>query len=282
MRGSSLKIGWLIYKQAGWRDWVKVVVSYLLPIIYKLGITKEQVFSWLEELASRTTKASILESKLPAALKEKLLSVMSEAMVNSGLPSSDFVLEVMKELNEPQPGYRWKKDALGSQRLVRQKGPKSTERPLLRGARFRDKAFVGLWWYTDDSKSRNHRKLQALLRKYGGKVFHREKSGVGFWEYFGGIVVPEDEARSIGSDLYFIAEDFKAEEGDRDYRLSATRLEPLSENKPIHGHDVITLPGIFLSQKYNWELNLPDLINGRSKNSKLNAAVKKLLQDYGK
>ncbi len=268
----------LVYKVAGWRDWVNVIANYLFAIIHRFKLTKEQVVEWLQRFVP-----SLKEGAVPAELiPDDLVKMMAEAMASINIPSGKFIQALIQRLDDPPPGFRWKVDDLGNHQLVKQVGRPSKEKPPTRGARFRDKAFVGVWWYTDDAKSRNHVRLRSEIRKQGGSIFHKVKSDVGVTEYWGYAIVPSSEARFVGGDLLSFLEALKEEEGDRDFRLSAIDLSSLGNNEPVKASDVITAAGIFPSVKFNWEYNLPDVINGRLKDSKANAAVKQLLLNYGK
>lgn len=278
MSSNTRRVGSLIYKTAGLREWVDVVATYLLSVIYKLGLSKSQVKSWLDKLASKSKQARIDSSLIP----DDLVRLISTALANIDVPAGDYYHAIQKRIfDDPGPGFRWKKGDLGEYYLVKQKhGPESTERPLHKGAKFRDKVFVGVWWYTDNARSSAHAKLRNALKRAGGGIFHKTPAGVGFTEYFAYAIVPEEEALSLGTDLLHLAEDLNAEEGDRDYRLSAVHLDSLADKETVKTSDTFTAPRIFKSQKFNWELNLPDVLNGRSKNPHLNTAVKQLLKAY--
>jgi hypothetical protein len=277
MTGRRVTIGNLVYRTAHWKDWVDVVAKRLFAIMYRLNVSVETMVGWLNKLKQKL--AGPLSSH---DVPEVVVDAVAEASAAANIPIGDFINSLTRRLLEDPPkGYRKKKDDLGQTFIVKQqRGPKSTERPVHKGAKFRNKVFVGGWWYTDNAKSRNNVKLRNLFKKAGGGVFHKERTGLGFLEYLAYAIVPESEALSLGLDLKQEADDLEAEEGDRDYRLSAVHLDSLAEGEPVKDSDTFTAPQIFKSVKFNWELKLPDLLNARSKNQKLNKAVKKLLKDY--
>lgn len=279
MANNSRRVGGLVYKTAGLREWVDVVSTYFLSIIYKLGLSKSQVTSWLKKLTAKKARQSKVD---PSLVPDELVRLISTALANIDVPAGDFLQAIQKRVfDDPGPGFRWKKGDLGEYYLIKQqRGPKSTERPLHKGAKFRDKVFIGAWWYTDTARSGAHAKLRNALKRAGGGIFHKTPAGAGFTEYFAYAIVPEERAASLGTDLLHLAEDLKAEEGDRDYRLSAARLDSLADRETVKASDTFTVPRVFKSQKFNWELNLPDVLNGRSKDQKLNSAVKQLLKAY--
>lgn len=274
-----MKLGDLRYRSANWKDWANVVVNQLFALMYKLGISVETMIGWLKKLQQKLADSGPFSSR---DIPEDVVGLLAKAISASNIPAGDFLRYCTQRLLEDPPkGYRKKKDDLGNTYIVKQtRGPKSTERPLHRGAKFRDKVFVGGWWYTDNPRGGNHARLRNLFKKAGGGIFHKEKSGLGFTEYYAYAILPEDEVLSFGMDILPYAEDLKAEEGDRDYRLSAARLDSLADGEPVKSSDTFTAPRLFKSTKFNWELNLPDVLNGRSKNQQLNAAVKDLLRQY--
>ena len=270
-----LRLAGLTYKVAGWYDLVNIVANRLYSIIYRLRISKEQVINWLEGLTSKEEKTARVPTEfVPDDLVEQVL----EAMARVDIPRGKFIQGLIKKISNPPAGYRWKKTDMGTY-LVKQKGPPSTERPLTRGKKFDNKALISIWWHTDESRGA-HQKLSRAIKKYGGKIYHRKKMGAGFTEYFAYIIVPIEEARDIGGDLSFYEEELQQDCSDAQLRLSAVNLSPLSDNKPVGGHDVITAPGIFKSQKLNWEYNIQDLINGRIVDGNISQKIKEILKNY--
>ena len=272
-----LKLAGLTYKVASWYDLVAMVANIFFGIIYKLGLTREQVVGWLENLLkTEEAKTATVPTQF---VPDELVDQLAAAMARVDVPSGQFIQALIKRIStDPPSGYRWRKTDQGTY-LVKQKGPPSKERPPTRGKKFDDKAFVGVWWHTDNSRGA-HARLQAAIKKLGGTVFHRKRMGAGFTEYFAGFIVPIDHVRDIGEDLAFFEEELVQDCPDAQLRLSAIDLSNLSENQPVLGHDAITIPRLFKSQKFNWEYNVQDLINGRVTDSALNTAIKTLLKNY--
>lgn len=271
-----LRLAGLTYRVAGWYDLVNIVANYFFSVIYRLHLSKEQVVGWLESLLKKEEKTARIPTEF---VPDDLVEQLAAAMARVDVPSGKFIQGLIKKIStNPPAGYRWKKTEGGTY-LVKQKGPPSKERPLTRGKKFDDKALVHIWWHTDESRGA-HRKLVNRIKRYGGKVYYRKKMGAGFTEYFAYIIVPVDEARDTGGDLSFYEEELQQDCSDAQLRLSAVNLSPLSENKPVGGHEVITAPGVFRSSKLNWEYEITDLINGRVKDGNINSAIKKILKNY--
>jgi len=247
--------------------------------MYKFELSVEQVVSWIEKLAPKLKQAvGPKDIKIP----KELTTLLAKTLANVDIPLGDFIYYVTKRLIEnPPSGYRLQKGDLGQLYVKKQKhGPKSTERPLHKGAKFRDKVFIGLWWYTDTPKSSASVKLRNALKHLGGGIFYKKPGGVGFTEYFGYAIVPQKEADAAGTNLKTHAEALKKESQDREYFLSAIRLDSLAEGDTVKTSDVFTVPDLFRSQKFNWELNLPEVLNGRSRERGVNLAMKDLLKSY--
>ena len=271
-----LRLAGLTYRVAGWYDLVNIVANYFFSVIYRLHLSKEQVVGWLESLLKKEEKTARIPTEF---VPDDLVEQLAAAMARVDVPSGKFIQGLIKKIStNPPAGYRWKKTDQGTY-LVKQKGPPSKERPLTRGKKFTDKAFISIWWHTDESRGA-HRKLVNRIKRYGGSIYHRKKMGAGFTEYFAYIIVPADEARDTGGDLSFYEEELQQDCSDAQLRLSAVNLSPLSENKPVGGHEVITAPGVFRSSKLNWEYEITDLINGRVKDGNINSAIKKILKNY--
>lgn len=263
----------LLSRTSSWLDWVRVVSKQLLGIIYRLGLTKERVFSWLEDFAAVHQKAAQPKPPIP----EELKVLVEKALEASGMEAGFFVRELLKTLENPSPEFRWERNDLGQRRLV--KVTNKTKNPsLAAGKRFLKKAWVGIWWYTDNPKTSAHIALRNLLKRNGGDIFYKIKSGAGVSEYFGYAIVGEDQAVSLGQALNDLAQELVSEEGPRDYRLSAASLRSLALHEPVKDSDTITESGIFKSQKFNWEYTLADVLNGRVRDQKLVAAVQALLK----
>lgn len=273
--------GHLSQRVASWLDWVSTLARYFFSVIYETGLTKEQVVGWLEKLvkSSPSTQAAVLS---PTIIPQSLVKKLAEAMAAVDIDSGSFYQALIRSLNDPPPGFKWKVDDLGQHRLVKFSQEPVKEKALAKGKLYHNKAFVGVWWYTDNSKSSACVRLRNTLTRNNGAIFYKVKSGADVTEFFGGCISKESRASQVGSELHHWAELLKSEEGPRDYRLSACSLSSLANHETVKASDTITISGLFKSMKYNWEYNLPDLLNGRLRDPKLATAVKQFLKTYGR
>ena len=260
---------------ASWLDWVAVLARYFFSTIYDLGLTKEKVVGWLGNLSAK--QAAVLA---PKTIPKSLVKRLAEAMASIDIPSGQFLQALIKALDVPPAGFKWKVDDLGNHRLVRFSQDPVREKGLARGQRFRKKAFVGVWYYTDDPKSSAAIRLRNAIKANNGEIFYKVKSGAGVSEFFAGCIVPETKVGQVGATLLARAEIFKSEDGPRDYRLSACSLQSLVEHVTIKSSDTITISGLFKSSKYNWEYTISDILNGRLRDAGLATSVKQFLKSH--
>jgi len=262
---------------ASWLDWIAVLARYFFSTIYDLGLTKEKVVGWLGNLSKTAKQATILA---PKTIPKSLVKRLAEAMAAIDIPSGQFLQALIKALDTPPAGFKWKVDDLGNHRLVRFSQEPIKEKGLARGQRFRKKAFVGVWYFTDDPKSSAAIRLRNTIKTHNGEVFHKIKSGAGVSEFFAGCIVPETKVGQVGIALLKWAELFKSEDGPRDYRLSACSLQSLVDHATVKASDTITISGLFKSSKYNWEYTVSDILNGRLRDAELAASVKSFLKSH--
>ena len=175
----------------------------------------------------------------------------------------DFQREVIREVmdGDPGPGYRWEMDTFGRRFLVKTRS-KVEERGMVRGKDFRNRTLIGIWWTTKNPRGSPHRSLIGWIRKNDGNVFLNWAYPDGGREYGGFVIVPSTSAPGTAEQAFnYVEKAIKDGEGD-EYRLSAVTLDALADGKRIENSDKIRLPHIN-SIKFNWEYNLPDLLNGR-------------------
>lgn len=271
-----------IYRVAGVRDVARLVVSYLWKWIYRLGLGKNQVIEWLWSLVPKGEREANTR-RLTAAtgvISDEMKVEISRILTHTGISLGDLVRYIVNEMDDPPPGYRWRKDPdTGDLRLIKH-SYKGEEKAIHRGRRFENQVFVGVWWATRKPSGPTNRKIQAILRRNKGGVFFKEKPGE-YTDYYGYAIVPLGKETGLGQQLKTLADQVK-DEGDGEYRLSAISLDALAERRKVTPEDVITLSGIYKSIKYNWELNLTDILNGRSKDNRINEGVKRVLVEFGK
>lgn len=262
-----------VYREAGVADVASWIAGKLFGWIYRLGLGKQQVIDWLRSLAPKKSAAA------PSYIPEDLKVQMAQLLASTGMVMGDLIREIIKELDDPPPGFRWKKDPdTGDLRLVKQ-SYKAPEKGLHWGKKFDGKVFVGCWWATDKPTGGANRKLQNLLKNFNGGVFYKKKTAE-YTDYFGyAILESTSQADAAGRTLMDAAEKV-IEEGDGEYRLSAIDLTPMSDRRKLTAADVYRLTGVFRSIKYNHEINLDDLLMGRV--PILKDPIKNLLKDYNK
>jgi hypothetical protein len=271
-----------IYRIAGVRDVARLITSYLWKWIYRLGLGKNQVIEWLWSLVPEKERKSSTR-RLTAAtgvISDEMKLEVARILSRTGMSIGDLARYIIEEMNDPPPGFRWRKDpASGDERLVKH-SYKGEEKAIHRGRRFEGQVFVGAWWATRIPSGKANREIQRLLRRNNGGVFFKAKPA-DYTDYYGYAIVPLGKEEALGYQLKDIAEKVK-NEGDGDFRLSAASLDALAERRKVGPEDIITLTGIYKSPKYNWELNLTDILNGRSKDNRINEGVKRVLVEFGK
>jgi hypothetical protein len=281
LRHTTLRLGRLKYRLASWYDWVNTLWGYLLDVMYRFHISREDIVGWLEHFAdrwdSKKKKATLNLDLIPDDLVEHFARVM--ALMDQ--PANVIVPAVIKKMYEQlPPGYRWRKE--GSLHYIekQQGGSPTRERPVAIGQKFIGQVFIGAWWYTDNPTTTANKQLQNALKRNGGGVFYRTKNGLGVTEYYAYAIVPEERALPAGEELYGIFQRLIAEGPTRDWRLSAARLDRLAERQPIQADDIITHPGVFRSVKYNHDFTLTDLLNGRNYSPDITGAIRSILREF--
>jgi len=252
-------VGGLIRSMAQW------VMDRLWSLIYKAGWTKEEVTDWVVKTFSPKQREGSLPNVKPGE-EEELVGVVARFLAKTGVPSGDFVRELLRLLDDPPEGYRWERDNFGRQTLTKVRS-EIGEHGIVRGKGFRGKTLIGIWWTTKDPRGSPHRSLVSWIRSNDGNIFLNwtipgEKGGMGGGREYGGfIIVPTSSAPSYAEQVVRRVQN-ATDAGDGEYRLSAVELDNLSAGKRVENSDKIRLPGIN-SIKFNWDYNLPDLLNGR-------------------
>jgi hypothetical protein len=199
---------------------------------------------------------------VPSEEWEAYIEATRRLLSRTRIAMGDFQREVIREVmdSDPGPGYRWDMDTFGRKFLVKVRS-KVEERGLVRGKGFRDKTLIGIWWTTKNPRGSPHRSLVGWIRKNGGNLFLNWAYPDGGREYGGFVIVPSASASGAAVQAFDRVEKATSD-GDGEYRLSAVTLDALADGKRIENSDKVRLPNIN-SIKFNWEYNLPDLLNGR-------------------
>jgi len=268
-----------VYREAGTRDIAHVLATMIFPWIYKLGLARERVIEWLENLSCNVPVRQAEHPYIPEELKLQVCRMLA----TTGMLVGDVVTELIREIEDnPPPGFRWKKDKdTGDVRLERH-SYKGKEKPLHRGLKFEGMVFVGCWWSTDKPSSSPNRKIQSLLRANDGGVFFKLRQDP-YTEYFGYAIVPVPKADGLGEALDDLCKSIAASDHGtgsvtESYRLSAAYLDALAERRQPNPGDIHTLTGVFKSNKYNHEINLTDLLLGRV--SEFKSSIQDILRKY--
>lgn len=277
---ATLQLGRFKYRRASWYDWVSTLWGYLLDVMYRFRISREDIVEWLEQFARKwdsTRRATLNLDLIPDDLVEHFVRVM--ALMDQ--PANVIVPALIKKMYEHlPPGYRWRKE--GSLHYVERQhsSTPTTERPVAIGQKFKGQVFIGAWWFTDNPMSSANKQLQNALRRSGGGVFYKLKNSLGVTEYYAYAIVRADQALAVGEELYAVFQRLIAEGPTRDWRLSAAKLDRLAEREPIQADDIITHPGVFRSVKYNHDFTLTDLLNGRNYSPDITGAIRSILREF--
>lgn len=242
-----------LYREAGVRDLAKMVLNYLWSWVYKAGITKKQLLNWFR---------GILRCDLPVATADliptELRNAIMKLMAGQGWNCGDFMQALEIEIEKPVSGYRWKSDKFGRHVLVKVKSDVG-ERAVVRGKRFVNDIFIGLWWTAKEPRVSSNRKLQNQVKKFGS-IFWNDKLPDGGRQYGAFVIVPRGQASSVADTLCSLAADVDLDGGE--HRLSAISMQGIAEHREVRDSDQIWA-GCIRSIKFNWKYSLPDLLNGR-------------------
>ena len=239
---------WFVDKLWGW--------------IYRLGLSQEDTVEWIQKLFPASP---IHEAGLPDVSQdewEEYLAATRRLLSRTRIAMGDFQREVIRAVMDgnPGPGYRWEMDDFGRKFLVKTRS-EVEERGMVRGKDFRNRTLIGIWWTTKNSRGSPHRSLVGWIRKNGGGVFLNWAYPDGGREYGGFVIAPSTSSPSAAEQV-FSRVSGATEDGEGEFRLSAVTLDALADGNRIENSDKVRLPHIN-SIKFNWEYNLPDLLNGR-------------------
>ena len=240
----------------------KWFVDKLWDWIYYLGLSQKEAVAWVKKLFPTSRHEAAGLPDVSPEEWQQYIEATRRLLSRTRIAMGDFQREVIKEVSEgdPGPGYRWDMDSFGRRFLIKVRS-EVEERGIVRGKDFRNRTLIGIWWTTKNPRGSPHRSLLSWIRKNGGNIFLNWTYPDGGREYGGFVVVPSASAPGMAEQVFDRVEK-ATEDGDGEYRLSAVSLDALAEGKRIENSDKIRLPHIN-SIKFNWEYNLPDLLNGR-------------------
>jgi len=244
-----------VYRTASLKQIAKVIVGYLWKWLARTGTTRQQLLSWFTKFLHCDT-----EQRTADILPTDIVQSIAKLMAKGGMNCGDFILELERALDHPPAGYRWKTDQYGHQILVSSKN-ETEEKAIVRGKRFKDKIFIGVWWKTFKASGKMSRRLQNTIKRNNGAVFWNVRLDDGSRQYGGFVVADESDADPI-ADLICTAAAAADEEGGGEHRLSAISMDGIAEHREVRKSDQVWL-GCIRSIKFNWKYNLTDLLNGR-------------------
>lgn len=247
------------YRVAGWLDSaVALMLKPLWGLIARLGWSRQDVIdaftkAW-KYLAGRGAAA--------VEIPDEIFSSVANLLADRGVSYADFVQSLAKQLLHPPAGFRWDVDHDGNEHLVR-KRHETEETVVVRGIRFHDSVFIGVWWTAGKSGQGATRKMRNLLAKMDGGIFAQRPypEDPGLTEYYGFAVVLRMRAEAAASKICTAA-NLLDQQGGGEHRLSAIMLTSAEERREVRGEDQIKLNCIN-SIKLNWKYNLTDLLMGR-------------------
>lgn len=244
-----------IYRVAGVRDVARLVVSHLWTWIYRTGITKERLLAWFQSFL----KCGVPDERTADVLPAELVDVIARIMAGNSWNCGDLRRALEDALETPPPGFRWRVDQYGKHTLIMIKSD-TTEKAIVRGKRFADKVFIGIWWTTNVPRGSNNQRLHRLIKQHDGAVFWNEKAEVGR-QYGAFVIVGKGMGEGVAGELCALA-DRVDEEGGGEHRLSAISMDGVAEHRDVRHSDQVWV-GCIRSIKFNWKHSLPDLLNGR-------------------
>jgi hypothetical protein len=193
-----VRYGSAVYRLAGIRDLAQLVAGFLFRWMADAHLSKSETLTWLKQLYGQVkgSRTAIAGDLLPKYL----------------------VIWVVRN---------------GQEYLVRNKPGKPTM--PVRGNRYKGYVMVGIWWTTDDAKSRGNRQLMQFLKRHQGGVFFKRTDRASKNREYGGFALAlSPSVEALGIELRALAQ-----EATKQYHLSAIRLDRLAEQDPVTGR---TLP----------------------------------------
>ena len=244
-----------LYREAGAADLARMVLGYIWTWIYKAGVTKQQVLDWFRHIL-RCDVGAKTAGIIPTDLRDTIMRLMADNQFNCG----DFMMVLEEEIEKPISGYRWKADKFGHHTLVKVRSEVG-EHAIVRGKRFADDLFIGVWWTTKTPRGSDNRKLQNHIKRRGGAVFWNEKLPDGGRQYGAFLIVSRGESDVEANSLCSYVDHVDLE-GGGEHRLSAISMAGIAEPREVRDSDQVWT-GCIRSIKFNWKYTLPDLLNGR-------------------
>jgi len=242
-----------IYRVASVQAFVRMVVNHLWSWIYRSGVSREQILGWFERF---------LHCDVPTTaelLPQELVDTIARLMAGSEWNCGDFIMALEEALERPPAGFRWRTDRYGKHYLTKVES-ETQESAIIKGKRFANKIFVGVWWTTETPKAQANQKFQRFIRTNNGAVFWNEKSERGR-QYGAFLIVDRDVGESVANTLCELATRVDLE-GQGEHRLSAISMDGVAEHREVRNSDQMWV-GCIRSIKFNWLHSLPDLLNGR-------------------
>lgn len=242
-----------LYREAGVRDFARMVVSHLWSWIYRSGVSREQIINWFQRF---------LRCDVPTTaelLPQELVNTIARLMAGADWNCGDFVIALEEALERPPVGFRWRTDQLGRHYLAKVESDVQ-ESAIIKGKRFADRIFIGAWWTTEAPRGQANQKLQRFIRGNDGAVFWNDKSERGR-QYGAFLIVDRNDGEGTANALCDLAIRVDLE-GQGEHRLSAISMDGIAEHREVRNSDQVWV-GCIRSIKFSWTHSLPDLLNGR-------------------
>ena len=295
-------------------------------------------FTWVFDklgLRKKALKSPFKFENFPEAFRLQLLKLAADVqkeykLLGETVDDADILMALGEELVKPAPGFVKKVNSLnqsftievGSVRVGPPPAPGTSlkqqispsldvvmpqrttrapysEKPIVRGEKFRGAVFISIWWATENPENTADISLRGYIESHTGAIFWH---AIGQGKYpkqtqFGGFVlVPRMEATSVGRDLCTLAKDAVTEGNNpkmfpvstlwKYYKLGAISLDGAVDGREITAQkDGIKLGvgGMSCgdSIKFNHYITLPDILMNRSEEFRSNAtgAYKTLMDE---
>lgn len=245
-----------LYREAGVKDLARMILNYLWTWIYKAGLTKQQVLDWFQQIL-RCDVPERTADVIPTSLRDAIMKLMAQQSWNCG----DLMMALEEEIEKPIPGYRWKSETKTGRHVLVKVRSDIGERAVVRGKRFANDIFIGVWWTTQNPRGSANRRFQNQIKRENGAVFWNEKLPEGGRQYGAFLIVPRNRADDTANVLCSFADEVDLE-GSGEHRLSAISMAGIAEHREVRDSDQVWT-GCIRSIKFNWQYSLPDLLNGR-------------------
>lgn len=247
------------YRVANWLDQaVALLLRPLWGLISKMGWSRQDVIA----VFTKAWKYLVGREAAAVEIPDEIFSSVANLLADRGVSYADFAQSLAKQLLHPPAGFRWDVDADGNEHLIR-KRHETEEAVVVRGQRFHDAVFIGVWWTAGREGQGATKKMRNLLVKLNGGEFAQRPypEDPGLKEYYGFAVVLRMFAEKAASAICAAA-NLLDQQGGGEHRLSAIMLTSAEEHREVRAEDQIKL-GCINSIKLNWKWNLTDLLMGR-------------------